>query len=180
MGWLGCRKQTWLKRSLCLKLQEKVVETVAQKRWFLMGTLDLHADTECQWRTFILSYQNALDLSSLKILKGSVFRVSTTALLELANRLSGVTDLRSDWMWFKSRSNLWPYCLCSPSQWFKPLITLAIHWNRSEPCFFSLFPKCRANHGEQYSPQSLAALATLHSQSTTWVWHPLSQEASTD
>lgn len=60
MGWLGCRKQTWLKRSLCLKLQEKVVKTAAQKRWFLTGTLDVPADTECQWRTFILSYQNAL------------------------------------------------------------------------------------------------------------------------
>lgn len=72
MGWLGCRKQTWLKRSLCLKLQEKVVETVAQKRWFLMGTFDLHADTECQWRTFILSYQNALDLSSVNPQRVSV------------------------------------------------------------------------------------------------------------
>lgn len=110
---------------------------------------------------FILSYQNALDLSSVKILKGSVFRVSIAALLEPANRLLGVADLCSDWMWFKSRSNLWPYCLCSPSQWFRPLITLAIHRNLSEPCFFPPSPTCRANHWEQYSPQSLAALATL-------------------
>lgn len=126
------------------------------KQWFLTGT---HL-TPCKHSMEASGFYFVGHIgSSLNIFKVSLLRFSVVALAELAHRWLGVTDLCCDWMWFKSRSNLWPYCLCSPSQWFKPLITLATHWNHA--FFFFFFSKHRANSQEQYSAQSLVPLATV-------------------
>lgn len=65
---------------------------------------------------FWSNLESFLHLSAVKILngKGQCSGSALAALSDLANRLSGVTDLRLIGCDLNPCSNLWPYCLCKP------------------------------------------------------------------
>ena len=66
------------------------------------------------------------------------------ALPEHNNRLLWITGLKCDWMWFKSPTSLWLYCLCCASPKLKLLITQATHDER-EPSLCHAVPIVKCN-----------------------------------